>query len=498
MADFGLFTDLPFMPKSAARRDRRELDAEPLVAFIAAAFMTTGVFFGLTPFRDFYIGQLVLNRGLTQPAVIFLATLVFAITVIKWTKLNRESRALRKSWIPEQMVLADSSWNQITALQQTLANERSIIATRCNRVLNAYRLSGDRKTAAEVALDDSAFYSSASESSYSLPRILVWAIPLLGFIGTVIGISQAVTGFSGFLEEAGQIDQIKEGIGVVTGGLATAFDTTLLALLLSVVVMIPLVLVERYEAQVLLRIDIYINDRLLPRLKVARPEVVSDGAKPEVLQAVLEETLEARLPKPDELQTLINATLDDRLPNREALVEPAQLYAKEAAQLFTSSFITEIQRLQSSGEALITRIEQVSENAQRDREQFLETLAQQQQNTASLSQEVSQIVAEVKAGYQAIAMDFASQSERISDQLNQAADTLAQRVSGLEKATSRLHEFAKLQNSMDRSLLALERASMVERSLTELRETLSELQPMLKEMRKPRKVMFVEQQIADE
>ncbi|MFM7368834.1 MAG: hypothetical protein ACKO2Z_13805, partial [Sphaerospermopsis kisseleviana] len=36
----------------------------------------------------------------------------------------------------------------------------------------------------------------ATETSYSVARILVWAIPLLGFIGTVVGISGAVNGFS--------------------------------------------------------------------------------------------------------------------------------------------------------------------------------------------------------------------------------------------------------------------------------------------------------------
>jgi hypothetical protein len=82
-------------------------------------------------------------------------------------------------------------------------------------------------------------------------------------MSTVVGISGAVTGFSDFLGGAEEIDQIKEGIGVVTSGLAIAFDTTLLALLLSVLIMIPLVAVERFESQLLLAVDIYLNDRLI-------------------------------------------------------------------------------------------------------------------------------------------------------------------------------------------------------------------------------------------
>ncbi|WP_219995494.1 hypothetical protein [Cylindrospermopsis raciborskii] len=53
----------------------------------------------------------------------------------------------------------------------------------------------------------------------------------------------------------------------MTQGLAIAFDTTLLALFMSVLVMLPLVMVERLESRLLLAIDIYINDKVLPRLK---------------------------------------------------------------------------------------------------------------------------------------------------------------------------------------------------------------------------------------
>ncbi len=193
--------------------------------------------------------------------------MVIATTVLKFLKLKPEYRSLAKLWIAEHIPLENPGAPEVINLQERLAEDGSLIATRCSRVLDAYIKSGDRAKATEFALDDSSFYLSASESSYSVPRILVWAIPLLGFIGTVVGISKAVSGFSGFLQDAGDVEQIKEGIGTVTGGLAVAFDTTLLALLLSVLVMIPLVLIERYESSLLLGIDIFINDKLLPRLR---------------------------------------------------------------------------------------------------------------------------------------------------------------------------------------------------------------------------------------
>jgi hypothetical protein len=65
------------------------------------------------------------------------------------------------------------------------------------------------------------------QSSYTLSNVFIWAIPILGFIGTVIGIGQAVGAFSGSLDQAQDISLLKKSLNDVTGGLATAFDTTL-------------------------------------------------------------------------------------------------------------------------------------------------------------------------------------------------------------------------------------------------------------------------------
>lgn len=64
-----------------------------------------------------------------------------------------------------------------------------------------------------------------SESSQSHLRYILWAIPSVGFVGTVLGISQALS-----LANTGDIDLITATLGV-------AFDTTLLALVLSVFLM---------------------------------------------------------------------------------------------------------------------------------------------------------------------------------------------------------------------------------------------------------------------
>lgn len=63
-----------------------------------------------------------------------------------------------------------------------------------------------------------------TESEQSIIKYIAWAIPSIGFIGTVLGIAQA-------LEVANQ------SVDVVTSTLAIAFDTTLFSLVLSLIYM---------------------------------------------------------------------------------------------------------------------------------------------------------------------------------------------------------------------------------------------------------------------
>ena len=68
-------------------------------------------------------------------------------------------------------------------------------------------------------------------SSYILLNGLVWATPVLGFIGTVLGLSAAIGEFTQTLGvDSTDLAAIKLSLTGVTGGLATAFETTLVAL----------------------------------------------------------------------------------------------------------------------------------------------------------------------------------------------------------------------------------------------------------------------------
>jgi biopolymer transport protein ExbB/TolQ len=97
------------------------------------------------------------------------------------------------------------------------------------------------------------------ENSYSLTRFITWAIPILGFLGTVLGITEAISGVDP--------NKLANDISQVTDGLAFAFDATALGLALTMVTMFVSFLVERQEQGVLEEVDRYIDRHLAHRFQ---------------------------------------------------------------------------------------------------------------------------------------------------------------------------------------------------------------------------------------
>lgn len=83
--------------------------------------------------------------------------------------------------------------------------------------------------------------------SYAFVRTITWAVPILGFLGTVIGITMAIANVTP--------EQLDSSLGEVTGGLAVAFDTTALALALSIVLVFGSFVIERAEQQLLADVE---------------------------------------------------------------------------------------------------------------------------------------------------------------------------------------------------------------------------------------------------
>jgi biopolymer transport protein ExbB/TolQ len=95
-------------------------------------------------------------------------------------------------------------------------------------------------------------------NSFALLQTITWAIPILGFLGTVIGITMAIANLTP--------EQLDKSLNTVTNGLGVAFDTTAQALALSMILVFSYLFVKRAEQQVLARIDDRITHEVIARL----------------------------------------------------------------------------------------------------------------------------------------------------------------------------------------------------------------------------------------
>lgn len=96
------------------------------------------------------------------------------------------------------------------------------------------------------------------ESSYNILRYIAWAIPSLGFIGTVLGIGSAL----------GNVSLLSQDITLVTKPLGTAFDTTLIALVESMILMFFLYNTQRKEENLLNSIDLFCQEKFIINLSL--------------------------------------------------------------------------------------------------------------------------------------------------------------------------------------------------------------------------------------
>ena len=91
-------------------------------------------------------------------------------------------------------------------------------------------------------------------------QFTVWALPLLGFIGTVVGITRSIAGLEEVVATSGA--PASGGLETVLSGLSFAFDTTFIGLILVIPTMLS-TLPLRAQAQ---KLDIFYQEILLNRL----------------------------------------------------------------------------------------------------------------------------------------------------------------------------------------------------------------------------------------
>lgn len=252
----------------------------------AIAAVLTLVFYVavVIPLSGSYFADLFGERGWVPYGITWLSIWAGVLLVVKAQLLNAQRQALELDLLPDSVAtritprnasefrahLHDAAYTlqPQPALARALVEgaSRNFLIERIEGALERFRMRGSAPDVVDHLASQSQLDANAVSSSYTMIRVFIWAIPLLGFIGTVIGISAAVAGFSDSVAAVVDLDVMKQSIGTVTIGLGIAFDTTLLALVMSIVIMFPASSLQKSEEDFLNRVEAYCDERLGRRL----------------------------------------------------------------------------------------------------------------------------------------------------------------------------------------------------------------------------------------
>lgn len=229
-----------------------------------------------TPLSRTSFGQIFLDRGPTQHAVVVLFFWSLAILVFKRSKLRLQRRAFDVRVLPDEpgFVISPSTVDQVLDRIREIADDprHFMVLNRVEMALSNLRNLGRVGDVEEILRSQASQDESQMETSYALLQGFVWAIPVLGFIGTVLGLSQAIGSFTAVLGTGEDVSAITGALGKVTAGLATAFDTTLVALVAALIIQLLMVMTKKSEEEFLDEAMEYGIRNIVGRLRLDSPD----------------------------------------------------------------------------------------------------------------------------------------------------------------------------------------------------------------------------------
>lgn len=249
----------------------------PVLAPLLAIVLTVGFYTLLTAFPGSGLARMFTERGAIPYVIVFLAAWSLTVLLIKYFKLSLQRKSLALDLLPTDdpgFVLNPVSARRVLErLHQSVDNPQHFLLTRrIHTTLANLQNMGRVGDVGEMLSAQADHDEAAVDSSYTVLRGFIWAIPVLGFIGTVWGLSSALGSFGGVLSAAEEMEQLRSALQEVTGGLSTAFETTLQGLVAALVIHLAMVGISRKEEQFLDECKDYCQKHIVGRLKLTSEE----------------------------------------------------------------------------------------------------------------------------------------------------------------------------------------------------------------------------------
>ena len=204
----------------------------------------------------------VLIKDFEQEACFILMIWALAIMGYKAREILKERELLDVELIPiaEGMRILPEDTREFARQVQALPSDgQSKLLPRA--LLSSLRRFATTRNIQDVSSSSNMIFESEAdrlESELSMIRYISWAIPSIGFIGTVRGIGEALA----------QADQAVQGdIAGVTQSLGVAFNSTFIALLISIFLMFLVYQLQLLQERLVFDSQAYVDDKLIRHMK---------------------------------------------------------------------------------------------------------------------------------------------------------------------------------------------------------------------------------------
>lgn len=194
------------------------------------------------------------------------------VTLCMWSLLllgrqawltNKDRKLLDKDYVrigEAQVVLPEDARVYSRPLEALPREEQDGFLPRLLMVAyNRFGATRSVQDAAEAVRDECEFEAASMDTKLSMVRFTAWAIPAVGFVGTVRGIGAALQEAQGAM--GGDISGVTMGLGIT-------FNATLTALVSCIIVMFWMHQLQQFQDRLVLDARTYVDRQLLRKLRV--------------------------------------------------------------------------------------------------------------------------------------------------------------------------------------------------------------------------------------
>lgn len=478
----------------ATHGNRQTTHVSFLIQLISGIVGTALVCVCVLPFKGTYIYGVVLERGPVQFVELFMAFMVAAFIIMKFKVLASQGKIIKKGPVDYDVDLANDA--QVQDLRDRIMYDdhfgKSIVLDQVNHMLTLWLASKDTGRVSDWFGKESETSMASSDTTYAHIRVLLWAIPIMGFIGTVLGLGAAVASFSDFLSGAAELSAIKDAIGKVTLGLGVAFDTTLLALVLSVVLMFPLVFAQRIEGLFFVEMENYLQDSLLSRFPAEEQQAIRIAN----LEDAIETGFRRYIPDPDRYDEVFTRSIEKAGTEVEKrFADLARSYEGTISELDThlsQTVAKSSQAVENSIKGLVSALQSQETEMLTDRREIAkQQVVQFKELTAEMVKSAETLVGD----YHKTAEALHTATVENSSKSLAAAEQLAAKLEDVAQYSAAIQKVLDVQTVIEKGLSGIHQADEFGQLVRSMREHLEHTDAFCRQLSRPRVITLKEEPI---